>query len=400
MAKQYDPGYCFSQIISNSPLRIIISDPVSKTETYNKLIAEPKAGIWQISSYTDKQVFHENLLAGELCERLMELTLGHYRQVNAFAAGTEHIVLISRKGICMYKIKKNDRIAAAPEEGAPSGIAHNRRKRYVIEEGTVIPALIDMGVFNGDGKVISSMYDKYRQINRFIEIIDDEISGLEEGASLNVIDFGCGKSYLTFVLYYYLTEIRQLDVNMIGLDLKADVIEKCNASALRYGYDKLHFEVGDINGYDTPFRVDMVVTLHACDTATDYALFNAVRWNARYIFSVPCCQHELNSQISANDLEILSRYGIIRERFCALSTDAIRAELLDIYGYRTQLLEFIDMEGTPKNLLIRAVRRGEKNFLISGGNFSGRQEKLRSEVSALCSTFGFRPALAEMLRID
>ncbi len=397
MAKQYELDQVLGLIIGAAPSRIVISDPANKSERFKKLTAEPRAGIWQIACYTDKQVFHENVLLGDLEERLFELTEGHFRQINAFSAGAEHIVLISKKGICMYKVKRNGNIAEAPQPD----ISHNRKKRYLLEEGKPIPPLIDMGIFTAEGKVINSMQGKYRQINRFIEVIDDEVSRLGK-ESINVIDFGCGKSYLTFIVYYYLKEIRGLDPHVIGLDLKKDVIEKCNAAAIKYGYDGLRFETGDISGYETPFDVDMVITLHACDTATDHALYNAVKWNAQMIFSVPCCQHELNAQIKADSLSALTRYGIIKERFSALATDAVRADLLEACGYKAQILEFIDMEGTPKNLLIRAVRRGERNSWIksrqdSEFRLSERQQAMLNEVKNLNREFSFEPTLLKLL---
>ncbi|MBQ6844561.1 MAG: SAM-dependent methyltransferase, partial [Agathobacter sp.] len=333
--------------------KIIISNPLSKSEEYKKIVIEKKVKNYQIAIYTEKQVFHENVSKEELADRCVGLTENHYKQVNGISASEEHIILISKKGKCNYKVKKTatDAVKLTAKESS-----HNRKKNYILQEGMNIEPLVDMGVFTKDGKVVNSMYDKYKQINRFIEIIDDEVSDLNV-EELNVIDFGCGKSYLTFVVYYYLTEVMKLKVNMIGLDLKADVIEKCNQAAKKYSYTNLKFEVGDVNGFKAPFDVDMVITLHACDTATDYALYNAIQWNAKMIFSVPCCQHELNKQMKPEELTIMSRYGIIKERFAALATDAIRGNLLEYCGYKTQLLEFIDFAHTPKNILIRAVKR-------------------------------------------
>ena len=370
------------KIVNDGAFKITVSNPISNSQEYKKIVAELKGDKYFVSKYTEKQVFHESADLVNTVSLLVCLTYGFFKQINALTASNEHIVLISKKGNCTYKKKLNASIVASKND------THNRKKNYILEEGKTILPLIDMGIFTSDGKIINSMYSKYKQINRFLEIIDDEIS--KSGLShLNVIDFGCGKSYLTFILYYYLTEIKRIGVNMIGLDLKADVIEKCNLAANKYGYDNLKFELGDINGYNAPFDVDVVVTLHACNTATDYALFNAINWNAKYIFSVPCCQHELNSQIAPKNLSLLSRYGIIQERFCALATDAIRANLLEYCGYKTQLLEFIDFDHTPKNILIRAVKKSRST--------KEHIDLMLKETDALINEFSFKPTLYNLL---
>ncbi len=364
--------------------KMIISNPVSKSNEYKKIIVEEKESGYQIAKYTQKQVFHENLDKEAVTSRLYQLIEGAYRQVNAFSKEGEHIILISKKGSPTYKEKKKQ----AGAESKLTTLDHNRKKNYILGEGQIIPPLVDMGIFTKEGKVVNAMYDKYRQINRFLEILNDEISK-RELKQLNVIDFGCGKSYLTFVVYYYLTQVMGIDAHIIGLDLKADVIEKCNRAAQKYNYNNLHFELGDINGYKAPFDVDMVITLHACDTATDFALYNAIQWKAKMIFSVPCCQHELNKQMKPKTQTIMSRYGIVKERFAALATDAIRGNLLEYMGYRAQLLEFIDFDHTPKNILIRAVRQPVMP--------KGVREKALSEIDALIEEFGFEPTLYQLL---
>lgn len=303
--------------------------------------------------------------------------------MNAWSKDKEYSVSVSKKKKVLFRAKTSKTPCDLPWQPA-----HNRVKNYILPEGRVIPPLVDMGIFTAQGKVVRSMYDKYRQINRFIELIDDVIKK-ESNTHLNIIDFGCGKSYLTFILYYYLTEIRNLSVDIIGLDLKEDVIRKCQAAADKYGYDHLRFELGDINGFSCPFDVDMVITLHACDTATDYALYNAAAWNARMIFSVPCCQHELNKQIDTDRFSLFTRYGIVSERFCALMTDAIRANLLEYSGYNAQLLEFIDFAHTPKNILIRAVQN-------PGKSLSARQNALE-EARRVMDEFHVNPTLYRLL---
>lgn len=370
------------QIAAGAPQRIILSKPV-KGCAYRRVEITQKEAYYQIASYTEKQVFHENIPAEELSARLQSLLGAQFLQLNGWDAAYESQLMISSKGKVTLKRKK--RADAAPTTGAQE---HNRKKQYLLEEGTVIPPLADMGVFTAEGKIVRTMYDKYRQINRFLELIDDEVKN-RSLTHLNIIDFGCGKSYLTFVLYYYLTQVRKITVQMVGLDLKEDVIRKCNETAKKYGYEGLRFELGDINGYQCDFDVDMVVTLHACDTATDYALFNAICWNAKMIFSVPCCQHELNSQMQAEKLSLYTRYGIIQERMAALTTDAIRGNLLECCGYKTQLLEFVDFAHTPKNILIRAVKRQMQAPSTS--------KKMLAEVKGVMEEFHLQPTLYQLL---
>lgn len=371
--------YC-AQIFSSAPHKIILSKPAAG-QIYRKIVVEQKNGRYQIAQYTEKQVFHRNVMPAEAESFCRELLQRDFSQLNAWDDTSEMMLLISKKGKASFKRKKLPSTAPAIQED------HNRQKQYLLTEGTVIPPLVDMGVFTAEGKVVRTMYDKFRQINRFVEMVDDTVSSLKP-EHLNIIDFGCGKSYLTFILYYYFTEVKKIPVRMIGLDLKADVIEKCNVAAKKYGYENLSFELGDINGYDAPFPVDMVITLHACDTATDFALFNAIQWDARMIFSVPCCQHELNGQFNPEHLEILGRYGIIQERFSALATDAIRANLLEACGYKTQLLEFVDFSHTPKNILIRAIRKNSPPL---------SRQKALAEVLAMMEEFHFQPMLFSLL---
>lgn len=363
-------------------LKVVISKPKNKTAEVKKIELELKQNGYLVTKYTAKQVFHARVTADELAGYCLAYMQEDFLQMNAWDDAREYLLMISKKGGIAVKTK------ALPAAALPKiNTTHNRQKQYIISEDTVIPPLIDMGIFTKDGKIVNAMYDKFKQINRFIELIDDAVKK-ENITHFNIIDFGCGKSYLTFILYYYFTEIKNISVNIVGLDLKEDVIEKCNEAAKRYGYTNLHFELGDINGYQCNFDVDMVISLHACDTATDYALYNAVRWNAKMIFSVPCCQHELNSQISTETLSLLTHYGIIQERFAALATDAIRGGILEYCGYKTQLLEFVDFAHTPKNILIRAVKRR--------GNAVASQEAL-AEVERLMTEFHFKPTLYSLL---
>ncbi len=366
-------------IVRSELLKMTLSKPKDKSFAYKKTVIERKKKGFQASQYTDKQVFHLNF-EKDVTDVLRRLA-DNYLNVNAVCADGEYVILINKKGNCVMK-------KTSCNVNCTTDTDHNRKKNYILSPDEDIKPLRDMGIVTKDNKVASDMYDKFRQINRFIEIVDDCVKSFPKD-TIRVVDFGCGKSYLTFLLYHYLTNIRKLKAEITGLDLKEDVIRHCNDVAKKYGYDGLHFEVGDINGYKCD-KTDMVVTLHACDTATDYALYNAVRWKAKYIFSVPCCQHELNGQLAPKTLDIIKRYGIVAERFSALATDAIRANVLQYCGYKTQLMEFIDITHTPKNLLIRAELRAEE---IS----ENLKNKYKEEVDALLKEFSFRPTICKLL---
>lgn len=338
-------------------IRAVISNP-RKKEGIIKVKVRPleKRGqlVFQFESFTAKQAFHSNLDKKEAGEKFMEYA-EQFRQIQIEMTGEEYTVLISKKGKATVK-KKQKKVKTRQAD-----LSHNRKKHYILEEGVPVPFLQDLGVMTEDGRIVKTRTDKFRQINRFLEFIEDILPRLDRERELTILDFGCGKSYLTFAMYYYLHELKGYDIRIIGLDLKEDVIEHCGKLAEKYGYEKLTFLAGDIADYTGTDHVDMVVTLHACDTATDYALAKAVGWQAEVILSVPCCQHELNGQLSGTsggeNLAPVLDYGLLRERFAALVTDGLRAKYLESSGYETQVLEFIDMEHTPKNILLRAVRR-------------------------------------------
>ena len=336
------------QIIISNPRRMALAQkvkirPVLLKEQLN----------FQVTEYKGKQVFHENYEKQDAIAYVIEQMEKFFGQMVLESTTKTVNVLVSKKGTVTIKQK------AQKNEVKPKELSHNRKKRYILEEGTAIPFLVDLGVQTKEGKIVNSRYDKFRQINRFLEFIQDIVEALPKGRELTIVDFGCGKSYLTFAMYHYLKVMKGFDIRVIGLDLKEDVIAYCNELKDKYGYDKMSFTTGDIKSYTGVDAVDMVVTLHACDTATDYALEKAVKWGASVILSVPCCQHELNYQMKNEELATVFKYGLLKERIAALVTDGLRAEMLEQCGYDTQVLEFIDMEHTPKNILIRAVKRNK-----------------------------------------
>lgn len=371
-------------ILNREFIRAVFSNPRVKDNVVKaKLRPMEQKGelLFQLESFTKTQAFHKNLTVEETKDELMKL-LEEFRQVQVETVSEDITVLISKKGKATIKRKRKKVQAKAAD------LSHNRKKKYILEEGVAVPFLQDLGVMTQDGKIVRTKMDKFRQINRFLEFVEDILPQLDKDRELTLLDFGCGKSYLTFAMYYYLHELKGYDIRIIGLDLKTDVILHCNELAKKYGYEKLSFLVGDIADYEGVDQVDMVVTLHACDTATDFALAKAVGWNAKVILSVPCCQHEVNKQferqqnlksgkmkiktevletleVPSNQFSVVEEvlgpimdYGLLRERFAALVTDGLRAKRLESEGYETQVLEFIDMEHTPKNILLRAVKKG------------------------------------------
>lgn len=344
------------QIVNEELVQLVLSnaaDPAKGTKCKVRPVRIKGEIFFQETMYIGTQVFHSNRRREECVDRLEELFETGFRQAAANCIGEDVTILVSRKGKVTVRRRKKAQQEALDRRPE---LEHNRTKQYILQDGKPVDFLVGLGVQSPDGKVSKAYYDKFRQINRYLEFIEDVCDKLPTDRTIRIIDFDCGKSYLTFAMYYYLHVLQGRDIRVTGLDLKADVIRHCNELAQKLQYTKLDFLVGDIKQYEGEDRVDMVVSLHACDTATDYALQKAVQWGAGVIMAVPCCQHELNRQIRNDLFAPVLRYGIVKERMAALLTDALRAELLEQQGYDTQILEFIDMEHTPKNLLIRAVK--------------------------------------------
>lgn len=364
-----------SQVIISNPRRAALAQKIKIRPVLLK-----DALYFQVTEYKGKQVFHENLEKEAAVFYVITQMENFFGQMVLESATKTVNVLVSKKGTVTIKQKMQKKEMTHKE------LSHNRKKRYILEEGEAIPFLVDLGVQTKEGKIVNSRYDKFRQINRFLEFIQDIVEDLPKGRELTIVDFGCGKSYLTFAMYHYLKVMKGFDIRVIGLDLKEDVIAYCNELKEKYGYDKMSFTTGDIASYTGVDAVDMVVTLHACDTATDYALEKAVKWGASVILSVPCCQHELNYQMKNEALSAVLKYGLLKERIASLITDGLRAEMLEQWGYDTQVLEFIDMEHTPKNILIRGVKRNKS------------READFAKYDQCCRTLHVDPTIGKLLR--
>ncbi len=339
-------------VANTSLIYAVFASPLNKAENkFKKITVKPISSndniIYQLEKFTDKQAFHENINETDIVSRMLELA-SQFKNANIFTAEADYQVLISKKGsVRIVKLSPTKTISIG---------SHNKTKKYIIPDNDPCDFLIELGVMNKDGKVLAKKYDKFKQINKFLEIVDDSVDNANLKSDYKIIDFGCGKAYLTFALYYYFYKIKKVNVQIVGLDLKTDVINFCNDVAKKLNYSHLRFENGDIKDYNTNLDIDMVVTLHACDNATDAALVKAIKWNTDIILSVPCCQHEFFDKIGNNNLESMLKHGLIKERLSSLVTDSLRSLFLETKGYKVQLVEFVDMEHTPKNILIRAVK--------------------------------------------
>lgn len=385
------------ETVDDGLYRITISNPRRKKEAFKIKIRPVMVKgkmLFQETVYKGTKVFHENRESSPMIDRIEKLMTEDFKQCEVEHRKQKATVLVSKKGKMTVNSKKNTYAKTESDEAGQIRMAHNRTKQYILEEGIPVPFLVDLGVQTKEGQVVHARYDKFRQINRFLEFIEDILPTLSKERTLRILDFGCGKSYLTFAMYYYLHELKRYDVEIMGLDLKEDVIDRCNQLSEKYGYEKLHFGKGDIAAYEQEGLVDMVVTLHACDTATDHALAKAAGWKAGVILSVPCCQHEVNRQIRCEDLSAVLKYGVIKERISALVTDALRAEMLEANGYTVDILEFIDMEHTPKNLLLRAVKRE------AHGEYAKRQEQIRQKIDQTTAFLHIEPTLQRLLWRD
>ena len=364
-------------------IKISISSPFSKDEEYNKITVRPviikNKPCFQAERFKNNQVFHLNTSAEELL-KLLEDAFKKYGQICFFKAGVTTTFSVSANGKIKKSEAKNNLKAKASDNG------NNRKKEYIFNEGENIPALVDLGVFTPDFKIVKAKYDKFKQINRFIEIVNDAFVN-DTKDSVTILDFGCGKSYLTFIIYYYFREIKKKNVKIIGYDLKKDVVESCNKIAEKYGYDNLKFVVSDVTK-DVLYRepIDMVISLHACDTATDFALNYAISKNVKYIFSVPCCQHEVNKAIKkGGDFDLLLKHGLIKERMSALLTDSIRAGILEDMGYSVDVLEFVDFSHSPKNIMLRAKKTKKQT------------DKNRKQIKELQEKYQFNQTLYKLV---
>lgn len=364
-------------------IRMIFSGKRKKALPYSKVVIRPVKLSGRIAyqeEFTfEKKVTHKNLSPEEAFSEALRLIEEDFKQGNVFTQ-TEDLQILAAK-------PENPRITTKPATKGMPSLEHNKTKKYMIADGSPCDFLIRLGVMDAAGKVIPRYYSKFRQINRYLEIVEDVFPALPKTGTLRIIDFGCGKAYLTFALYYYLRILRGRDIEVVGLDLKKDVIAFCNKIAKDLHYDGLQYLPGDIVDYKND-RADMVVTLHACDTATDYALINAVSWNAPVILSVPCCQHELFAQIKNPIHQPMLKYGILKDRLTEYLTDGLRGLKLEAAGYDVAMIEFTGLEHTARNIMIKAVKSPKDN--------PAKRAKAQAEYEALCDFYQVRPTIEKL----
>lgn len=361
--------------------KIVLSAPAKKApELPSKIVLVKKGNetpIFAAEEFIAPKTFHKNLSFDALEKYILEKNeLCAFRQIGLFTREKEISFRISKKGKIARSVNTKNQTPTAK-------VSHNREKNYLIREGDPVPFMVDLGVFTKEGKVVAAKYDKFRQINRFIEVVDHAFADFDKD-EISVLDFGCGKSYLTFFIYYYFAILKKKRVHITGYDLKADVVEHCNTLAKKYGYHGLQFVVADVTrDVLSNENIDFVISLHACDVATDFAINYALEKEVPYIFSVPCCQHEINNQIQkgGGDLDPFLSHGIFKERMSALLTDVIRTQILEAEGYRVDVLEFVDFAHSPKNLMLRAKRK--KNPV----------KKSTESIEALEKAYGFTQTL-------
>ena len=375
-------------------IKIVFSD--RKSGDFNKVIIKPiilkSVKNIQIESFKDNKAFHKNIDLNnlkELEDNLKEY-IDNFKQILLQIEGSD-ISFIRKKESFSRKEKESNLIKSSNE--------HNKKKQYILNEGDKIDFLIELGLMSVEGKILKSSYNKFKQINKYLEFIDDVIEELKVKKlitnHINVLDFGCGKSYLTFALYYYLKNYRKdLTFSIVGLDLKKDVIEFCNKLAKKLNYENLEFLNGNIKDYDKSKEVDLVFSLHACNNATDYSLEKALSLDAKAILAVPCCHHEFFEKVQKNKnsefyntLKIMADNGVVLDKFATLATDSFRSLSLELCGYKTKMIEFIDMEHTPKNILIRAIKSKSSNL----------KEKL-VEYNKLKEFLGIKPLLEDLIK--
>lgn len=370
----------------NSIESISISNPIKRGEDRASKIKISAVLIkneliYQVSEYIEQKVIHKNVEPEKIIDAVIDLMTGNFKQCDIVAVKYCTLLMNKKKQFTITGVKDNINTVSSPKE-------HNKSKKYIIGEGKYVDWMYQLGLMDKNGVVLKHRQKKFRQINKFLEMLKDVENEIPDGSV--IVDMGCGKSYLSFAMYHYFNVIKKKNVEIKGYDLKKDVVEYCNKLSKKFGFDNLNFyceDIADIQNTDE--RISMIITLHACDTATDYAIYHGIRWGCKVMMNVPCCQHELFHQIENDEMNIMLNYGILKERFAALLTDSIRARLIEIMGYKVQVMEFIDMEHTPKNIMIRSVKTKKKDC-----------GELIDDVERIIREYNINPTLYKLIKED